>query len=279
MLSVRICLIFALFIFFGCASSTKQTDQFLLSKNFLPLEFEIKNVPFINQQVAHCGPATLTMAMNWAGKMVTVEEITNQVYTPGMKGSFQSDLIGASRRQGLIAIPVIGLSNMLQEVSAGHPVIVFENLSVSWFPQWHYAIVFGYNLNDEYVLMHSGPEAFKKWDMRKFERSWKLGDYWGLVVLPPSELSATADELSHLVASTGLDQVGKFYEASVAYQTILKRWPKSLGALIGMGNWEFSNKKYKAAVQYLKLATEAHPKADAAWHNLAIAEKYLRAQK
>lgn len=265
------------FIVSGCASSTKQSDALLTARRHdFKGSARVEKIPFVNQKTAQCGPATLTMAMNWAGKPVTVTEIVPQVYTPGMKGSLQTDMTTAARRQGLLAIPITGMTALLTEIDRDHPVIVFENLALKWVPQWHYAIVFGYDLEKETVLMHSGPEKNKIWDMRKFERSWKLGDYWGLLVLPPSELSATASELEHATAAAGLEQVGKREEAAIAYRAILTKWPDSLSALVGMGGWEYEQNQFAKSVQYLRVATRGHPSSAAAWHNLAIAENAAR---
>lgn len=257
----------------ACVSAAPQTEALLLNTQGLPKSQQIEGVPFIQQSENYCGPATLTMALNWAGKKVAIEEVAAQVYTPGMKGSLQSDMVSASRRQGLVAIPIEGMTALLREVAAGNPVIVFENLSVSWLPQWHYAIVFGYDLSQQYVLMHSGPEAFKRWDLRKFERSWKLGEYWGLVVLPPGVLAATADELTHVRATAALERINKLNEASLSYQKILQRWPQSLGANIGLANIAYGKKEMTEAVRRLRKATEDHPHSAPAWHNLAIAQK------
>lgn len=260
-------------ILVGCASATPQTERVLLTARDLPKTTAIEGVPFVAQAANHCGPATLTMAMNWAGKNVTVEEVTPMVFTPGAKGSFQADMISASRRQGLMAIPLEGMNDLLREVSSGNPVIVFENLGLTWYPQWHYAVVFGYDLQHQYVLMHSGLEANKRWDMRRFERSWKLADYWGMVVLPPGKLSASGDELSHMKAASALEQIGKVEEAQKAYQAILSRWPKSLTAAIGMGNIAYAKKDYKTAVRILKQARQYHPENAALKNNLSVAEQ------
>ena len=72
---------------------------------------------------------------------------------------------------------------MLTEIAAGNPVIIFENLALSWLPQWHYALALGYDLQRQEIILHSGHDANFRWDLSKFERSWMLGDYWGLVVL------------------------------------------------------------------------------------------------
>lgn len=259
-------------ILVGCASATPQTERLLVNASGLPKSVAIEGVPFVAQAANHCGPATLTMAMNWAGKSVTVEEVTPMVFTPGAKGSFQADMISASRRQGLMALPLEGMNDLLKEVAAGNPVVVFENLGLTWYPQWHYAVVFGYDLQHQYVLMHSGLEANKRWDLRRFERSWKLGEYWGLVVLPPDRLSATANELSHVRAAAALEQIKKLDEAHKAYQKILERWPDSLAASIGIGNITYAKKEYAASVQVLEKASQYHPNVAVIWHNLAIAQ-------
>lgn len=259
----------------GCASSTRQVDLYLSQTSHLSKTFEIPNVPFIDQKEGHCGPATLTMALQAVGQPACLAEITSQVFTPGMNGTFQSDLIGSARRQGMLAIPIENIENLFAEISAGHPVIVFENLALSWLPQWHYALVYGYDLMEEVVVMHSGPEKAKHWDLRKFERSWKLAGYWGLVVLPPHRLSATATELQHLSAAAALETLKLNGKAEIAYRTILSKWPTSLGALIGLGNSSFSQSDYKESERSLILAVQNHPQSAVAWHNLAIAQKML----
>lgn len=260
----------------GCATPARQTEALLKDPPAgLRRAVEIPQVPFINQDIGHCGPATLTMVMNWNGRRVSTEEIAAQVYTPGMKGSFQTDMIGAARRNSMMAIPIEGLASLLAEISAGHPVIVFENLAFNWYPQYHYAVVYGFDLDQEKIIMHSGPEAGKRWDMKKFERSWMLGDYWGLVVLPPGELAASASELAHVTAAAALEKLEKTGEAEKSYMAILNRWPNSLASLIGLGNLAFEKKNYKKSVEYLRRAVAAHPESMPAKHNLAIAEKKL----
>lgn len=267
-------LFFSLFIL-GCATPAVQTNALLAAPGDLPSHHKIQNVDFVDQSAGHCGPATLTMAMRWAGHEISVVEVAEQVFTPGAQGSFQSDLISASRRQGLMAVPIRNLDSLLQEVASGHPVIVFENLGLSWAPQWHYALVLGFNLQKPEVIMHSGHTAYYHWDMRKFERSWMLGDYWGLVILPAGELAASADELTQVGAAVGLELAQKNKESEKSYQKILEKWPNSLVALIGLANLAHKNKDQKKAVRLLRRAVDAHPKSEAAKHNLLIAEQSL----
>jgi tetratricopeptide (TPR) repeat protein len=187
-------------------------------------------------------------------------------------------MISAGRRNGLTTVPIQGIPALLKELDAGHPVIVFENLGLSWMPQWHYAIVFGYDLNEKKLLMHSGPDSFKEEKIATFELSWRLADYWGMVVLGPGELSATGDELSHATSAAAMENLGLNEEAQMAYNAILKKWPKSVSSYIGLGNISYQQGQFQNSVSYLKKAVEIAPDMGAAQHNLQVAEKALKSE-
>ena len=48
------------------------------------------------------------------------------------------------------------LADLLQEVAAGHPVIVLQNLGLEWIPVWHYSVVIGYDLSRGQLVLRSG---------------------------------------------------------------------------------------------------------------------------
>lgn len=261
------------FLISGCVTRAVQTEALLSESHHLPSVALIKNIPFIDQAVGYCGPATLTMAMQHAGQDVKIEEIAQQVFTPGLKGSLQLHMISAARRNELTAIPIKNLSALLTEISAGNPVIIFENLALSWLPQWHYALALGYDLQKQEIILHSGHDAYFRWDLAKFERSWMLGDYWGLVVLPAGKLSATANEIAHVTAAVGLENANNFAAAEKSYRAVLEKWPTSLVGLIGLANLVYKKGQYKESVLLLKQAVVAHPTSEAAKHNLLVAQK------
>lgn len=261
----------------ACASSHRQTnalleDRLANSEKYVERSL-VENVPFVLQSKDYCGPASLSMVMNWAGKAVSVDKLGEQTFTPGKSGTFQLDLLSASRRNGFLAVPVRGLPALVQELEAGHPVIVMQNLALSWYPKWHYAVALGYDLNKVELTLHSGSDAFKKTNLKDFEETWALADYWGLVVLPPGQLAASADDLAHAAAAAGLEQIGKTSEAEMIYKNVLKRWPQSLSALIGLGNTRYAAGDFKSSVFYLTKATELYPNESSAWHNLSVAQE------
>lgn len=263
----------------SCALRAVQTDELRKNPPAIPASKTLSYVPFIEQSAGYCGPATLTMGLQAAGRLVTLAEIGPQVYTPGMRGSLQNDMLGGARRAGMMAIPIKGMDPLFREVAAGNPVVVFQNLAVSFWPRWHYALVFGYDLSKERVLMHSGPDANKWVAFDEFETDWRLGEYWGLVLFAPGKLSASATEVEHLQAAAALENLKMNKEARLAYTAILGRWPTSMAARIGLGNIAFREKDYKDAVGFLKDATTAEPLSAAAWHNLALAQAAAKLPK
>ena len=96
-----------------------------------------------------------------------------------------------------------------------------------------------------------------KWSL--FLRTWGRADYWGLVVLPPRDLPASADERSYLKAVLGLEQAGQWEGAASAYAAALQRWPYSLGAIIGLGNSRYEIGDLVGEEQAFCKATKTHP--------------------
>lgn len=236
----------------------------------------VNNVPFIEQKIGHCGPATLAMAIAATQSPYNIDEIIEQVYTPKAQGSLQENMIASARRQGFMALTLRGFDSLLAELDAGHAVIIFENLGINWFPQWHYALVTGYDLKTKTLTMHSGPNPNQTVDMTEFELSWKLTNYWGLVVLKPGTIAPSSGEIAHLQAAAALEKSPKIEEAKKAYLAILNMWPQSLIGHIGIGNVLYALKDYSSAVRYLKAATKLYPESIEAQSNLKTAQKALR---
>ncbi|HKJ88660.1 MAG TPA: C39 family peptidase, partial [Gammaproteobacteria bacterium] len=83
-----------------------QSDQLRQHPGQLPERAKVAGVPFYPQKAHYCGPASLAMVLSWSGRKVDQEEVAPEVFTPGRKGSFRTDVLGAARRQGRLAVPV-----------------------------------------------------------------------------------------------------------------------------------------------------------------------------
>ena len=254
----------------GCAAP--QTRQLLNTPPPLPQSAELITVPFFPQQEYQCGPAALATVLNQAGVNVTPDELVPQVYLPERKGSLQFELLAATRRYGRIPYPLKPqLSALLTEVAGGNPVLVLQNLGLDTVPVWHYAVVMGYDLRDEEIVLRSGIEARHITPLSTFERTWARSNYWGVVVTPPDKLPKTAEEQPYLEAVVTLEKQHRWQEAATAYNTVLKRWPQSLGAAMGLGNSRYALGDLPAAEAAFRSATQRHPDSGAAFNNLAQA--------
>jgi tetratricopeptide (TPR) repeat protein len=158
---------------------------------------------------------------------------------------------------------------MLEELGAGHPVIVLQNLGFSWYPVWHYAVVVGYDLDKRAVVLHSGADPSKQISLKAFHRTWARSHYWGLLVLPPTRMPATATERTYVSAVLGLEKAHQWQAAVDGYHTALARWPDSLGARIGLGNSYYAFGNLASAEAAFSEATRRFPTNGAAFNNLA----------
>ena len=253
----------------GCA--TPQTEALLADPGALPERSEVASAPFYPQERLFCGPAALAMALTWSGLPITQDEIAPQVYTPGREGTLVSDMLSAARRNGRVAVPVGDLPALLAELAGGHPVIVFQNLALDWYPQWHFALAVGYDLAEEVIILRSGLDERRLTPLDTFERTWERGDYWALVVLPPDELPVSADEHAVLRAAAGLERARRYPAAATAYETIARRWPASYGASMGLGNARYALSDFAGAeAAYREVIARRSGDANA-WNNLAYA--------
>jgi tetratricopeptide (TPR) repeat protein len=255
------------------ACATPQMPQ--LGQSGLPAQVEVARVPFHPQTENDCGLAALAMVLGWSGVPAEPEEVAGQVLTPGRAGSLGHDLVAAARRAERLAVPVQGLEPLLAELAAGHPVLVLQNLGLDWYPQWHYAVAIGYDLEAGTLTLRSGEEPGQVMPLATFARTWQRAGQWALVVLPPDALPATADATTVLQAAAGLEQAGRHDAAVAAYAAALSRWPDSLAALIGLGNARYAAGQLAGAEAAFRTAVSFHPREAAAWNNLAhvLAEK------
>ena len=258
----------SLLLIFGCNSiKTKNLQQLVNIK--IPRRSEIKNIHFFPQEAYQCGPAVLSMALVWSGVQVTPDTVAPAVFTPSLQGSLQSAIIGATRRHGRVAYPISNLNEMIQELAAGYPVIVFQNLGLSWLPVWHYSLVIGYDLTDNLIILHSGKLARKHLSLSTFKRTWARGNHWGLLVLRPNILPVTAEEDLYISAVIGLERAQRWREALKSYLTALNKWPDNYTAHIGLGNCYYAMGDLKEAEVIFRGITLHFPNEGPAFNNLA----------
>ena len=229
----------------------------------IPAQREIASVPFFPQDEYQCGPAALAMVLAWSGLAVEPADLTEKVYTASLKGSLQPAMIAGARRSGRLAYVISGTESLIREVAAGHPVIVLQNLGLSWIPVWHYAVAVGYDTPGDEVMLHSGLNARQRLSMPVFQNTWARAEDWGLLVLNPDELPATAVEGKFVEAVIGLEKAKQPAAAVDAYRAALSRWPHNLAAMMGLGNSYYALGDLKSSEAAFRQAAEALPRIQA----------------
>lgn len=251
----------------GCAAQTAalRTERPV----GVPPRVELSGVPYYAQEDYQCGPAALAMALGANGFGVTPQALAGQVFLPGRQGSLQIEMLSGARRQGALAVEILGtLEALMRETAAGHPVVVLLNLGLSWAPTWHYAVVIGYDLDDESFLLRSGPMERQVMPFRTFELTWERAGKWAFVVVPPGQLAVTADEALTTRALVAFEKAAPAGRAVPAYRAALARWPDSLTLAMGLGNSQYQAGNLRGAEAAFRDAAKRHDAA-AAWNNLA----------
>ena len=175
----------------------------------------------------------------------------------------------APAEAGRLAYTISGPDALIHEIDAGHPVIVLQNLGLSWYPVWHYAVVTGYDLDAHMIRLHSGVTERMEMSLATFARTWERGENWGLLVLPPARLPATAEEAVFIDAVIGLERAGKPSAAAAAYRAALVQWPDNKAAHIGLGNSCYAAGDLPCAEAAFREATLQFPDDGVAFNNLA----------
>lgn len=252
----------------GCASIPRSVSELPTSGSSV----ELDDTPFYPQERYQCGPAALTTVLAKSGVEASLEDIVRKVYLPGRQGSLQAELLAATRTEGRLPYVIDGtLEGIWNELGAGRPVLVLQNLGVAAIPSWHYAVVVGIDAGRGEIILRSGTDRRRVTPVRPFLRTWRRGDYWGMLALRPGELPAAVDRSRYFEAIAALEQAGRAEEAAIAWQTALREWPGDTVALFGLANARFSMQDFDAAEMAYRELLELRPGLSAARNNLALA--------
>ncbi|OZG73206.1 hypothetical protein BTA51_12040 [Hahella sp. CCB-MM4] len=233
---------------------------------------ELSDTPFFPQTKYHCGPASLATMLNSSGADTRPEQLTKYVYVPDRQGSFQLEMTATARSFGRVVYPLKpDMKNILLELSAGHPVLVLQNLGLSWTPAWHYAVVIGYDLEAAEIILRSGTEFRQTMNFGTFERSWSYPQPWAVVVLTAENTPATADVPGYVKSLEDLVVTDQLEAAQKGYEAARIRWPQAALIQFGQGNLAYQQQQYEQAVESFSSLVNQHPDNPQGWNNLSYA--------
>ncbi|MCW8157531.1 hypothetical protein D7243_15160 [Stutzerimonas stutzeri] len=264
-MSQRLLILLLIGLLGGCARTTVTT----VDDPQLPARAELLDVPFYPQEDYQCGPAALATMLSQRGVTATPDALVDQVYIPQRKGSLQVEMVAAARSSGLLVYPLQPrLDNLLAEVAAGNPVLVLQNLAFDRWPQWHFAVVVGYDLSKQQIVLRSG--TTKRWvgSFGEFELSWAKAERWAVVTLKPDQMPHTAQETVWLRSASDLEEVGQARAARIAYEAAAERWESAL-SLFALANSQYAAGEKTAAEESLRASVLLDPGFAIGWFNLS----------
>lgn len=266
------CLLACLLILSSCAS-TPQSRQILAEPPAsLPLAVELVDTPFYPQLEYQCGPAALATLLEFKGAKTSLEELSREIYIPARKGSLQIEMTATARRHEMLPYTLAPqLLDLFTEIAAGNPVLIFQNLSFQWYPQWHYAVVIGYDINKHEIILRSG--TTRRWitTFEVFERTWQRAGFWALVIVPVGEIPKTAKPQPYLKTAYDFEETGHMELALTAYQSATRQWPDVAATWLTLGNMAFQNQHWSEAINAFRTAASIEPASLVSWNNLAYA--------
>ena len=145
----------------------------------------VKQVPFYPQTQYQCGPASLATVLNYWGRHVTPEQIAQEIYRPGMKGTLSLDLWRYAQTQDLQASVRQGSWEFLEtQVTRERPIIAFLNFGFRQVPLGHFLVVVGVDPDDKSVIAYSGVDKNQRIPFDRFRAAWEKTNYWSLLIEP-----------------------------------------------------------------------------------------------
>lgn len=257
----------SLILLSGCAA---QQYQLPASSEHLPERVELSDTPFFPQEDYQCGPAALATVLVQRGVRTSPEALLPSVYLPGRKGSLKVELVAAARQHGQLVYPLRPeLEALLTQVAAGNPVLVMQNLGLDWYPQWHFAVLVGYDRARQELVLRSATQQRWITDFAAFDRTWARAERWAVLTLPPDRLPAEPQLGTWLQAASDLEQTGQDEAAESAYRAAIEQWPDEALPGFALANLRYAKGDRAAAESALRQSLNRRGDFAVGWFNLA----------
>jgi len=246
------------------AALVQQTDSQLLQPML------ITTLPFFSQTAYQCGPAALATMLVYSEVTVSPDDLVPLVYVPARKGSFQFEMVAATRSYERLAYHLApSLNAVFAEISAGNPVLILQNLGLSWYPRWHFAVVKGFDLARKKIILNSGTFENYEMSLTTFELTWARAQYWAMLALEPGKMPNSAEPGAYYLALAALEETQPQADIASGYRSGLQVWPADQNLLMGYANLLYQTGNSAKAAKMFREVIAYDGSYAPAWNNLA----------
>jgi tetratricopeptide (TPR) repeat protein len=259
-------LCFSIYLLPGCAINPRMSlDELTEGESAILLR-----TPFYPQTEFQCGPAALAGVLNASGVPVEPEGLQAMVYLPQRQGSLQLELLAATRRMGRIAYLVESEpGDLLAQIHADLPVLVLQNLGTRSTPLWHYAVLTGFDVKQNELVLNSGEKRNARIPAGTFLRTWDWAGRWAMVALRPGQLPAAANAGRYAEAVALFERSASYSDSLLAWQAAEQRWPQDSRFQLALGNLNYAAGELGPAAERYRKGLLWAPDDPALTNNLA----------
>lgn len=210
-----------LFLLGACASG----PQLLPETKRLAERVELADVPFFQLSDAQGGPSALAALLNHHGVITSPGLVDERIQQLAKGQSAPAGLEVVARSYDLLVYPVPGnLDALMQQVSAGHPVLVMQDRLFGG-PGTQFALLVGYDQRERTLVLRSGNTRRWYTSFARFDDAWGEAGRWAVLLMPTNQLPAQPLKQTWLTAAQALEQQGRADAAQRALRTARQVWP------------------------------------------------------
>lgn len=138
-----------------------------------------------------------------------------------------ADLSLVASREGKLAVSLDQPDAVLSEVAGGHAVVVGHGAHVD-------GLVSGYDMASNSLVVVDGALADHRLDLAAWRREWSADQVWSVLVLQPGQLPVQPETSSYGQAAERLERDGSAWEAVLAFDAGVARWPDNAAMRAGL---------------------------------------------
>lgn len=159
----------------------------------LPERVELEKVPFFPQSDHQGAPAALAELLTLQGMATTPEALRKELRLPEQEARLQLNIEAVANQHGLLLHPLRpNLPALLNQVAAGYPVLLRFNQGFSWLARPRYAVLIGYDRNQQTLLLRSGNNEREEISFAEFTEDWSDAGQWAVLLLSLNQLPSPA---------------------------------------------------------------------------------------